>query len=1174
VTLVGDALLAGAFTACAGFFDFKQRRQLFTEWEEVLDDFGIRYTEGLSLQSYLSTHSEQLRWLADQLPNDQLCFENAIILKNFKRYPLVIDPSGQATTFLENHYKNQKLTTTSFLDPSFMKHLESALRFGTTLLVHDVDNLDPVLNPVLNREVHRTGGRILVQVGDQEIDFSPSFNLFMITRDPTARFTPDLCSRVTFVNFTVTPASLESQCLSAILKNERPELDERRNTLLRLQGEYKAKLRELEDSLLSALQAVEGNILDDDFVMKKLESLKKEVTVVTRESANTETVMQEVIQNSNFFAPMARSSSRIFFAMEELRGIHFLYHFSLSSFFDVLQLTLKDPALKAKGDDAMTRLARLMDSMFKTIMMRTHRSLLTEDKLVFILHLTQLRLETKLKLTNSSVPAGVDLVSASNHLEKEFDLFISTAPSIKKSYSDNVTAVVAALKLSGTQPAELDFLLSSLPDLAEAGVDVCRCIVSDPDSWAAMMVSDNPEDTIGKLLNVSPDDMTIKTYVHVLLLLKVLRPDRVLAGAQKLTAAVFGGEVLDFSIDLKQIVQKESKSQYPLLLCSATGYDASSQVDDLAHQLKVKYKSVAMGSEEGFDQANRAISGAIKDGSWVLLRNIHLCAEWLKDLEKKLYSMHPSPNFRLFLTSEINPNLPTNLVRLCDVLTFQPPGGVRASLLRSFAAMPAERMDKAPVERSRLYLLLSWLNAIVIERRRYAPLGWTKPYEFSSADQKCAMDAIDLWVDKVGKGRTHIKPESIPWKALRTLLAQSIYGGRIDNRFDDGLLNSFVNEIFVPASFDRNFALVPGSGDNAEPLVVAPEGTSKEAFVKWAEALPQSNSPEWLGLPRTAEIALLIEKASSLRKKLAVVQELQVATDEASDSSSKKSAIAGVPAWIVAIAETCAAWKKSYLPSALTRMERDKTSINSPLFRFLDRETIIAENLLYTVLNDLSDIQGVCAETVKPTNRLRIVMKSLSKGTIPKSEWAKYPMASHESSVWVEDFGLRAKQLNQITSVRINRYDWGRSPLWLGGLFAPEAFITATRQEVSQRLECSLEELTLKVTIGGESEDLIADSDFGSFMVHRLNLEGASWDADAGCLDIGKSDVISTVLPKSSFRWTRTKQDSSNLIEVPMYLNRQRTSLLFTVQLPVNTDVATSVWSQRAVALIAWSRQV
>lgn len=32
----------------------------------------------------------------------------------------------------------------------------------------------------------------------------------MITRNANAKFTPDLCSRVTFVNFTVTKSSLEN----------------------------------------------------------------------------------------------------------------------------------------------------------------------------------------------------------------------------------------------------------------------------------------------------------------------------------------------------------------------------------------------------------------------------------------------------------------------------------------------------------------------------------------------------------------------------------------------------------------------------------------------------------------------------------------------------------------------------------------------------------------------------------------------------------------------------------------------------------------------------------------------------------------------------------------------------------------------------------------------------
>ena len=88
--------------------------------------------------------------------------------------------------------------------------------------------------------------------------------MFMITRNPNAIFTPDLCSRVTFVNFTVTPSSLQNQCLNIYLKNEREEIDKKRSDLLKLQGECKVKLRELEDSLLDALSKSEGNILDNN----------------------------------------------------------------------------------------------------------------------------------------------------------------------------------------------------------------------------------------------------------------------------------------------------------------------------------------------------------------------------------------------------------------------------------------------------------------------------------------------------------------------------------------------------------------------------------------------------------------------------------------------------------------------------------------------------------------------------------------------------------------------------------------------------------------------------------------------------------------------------------------------------------------------------------------------
>lgn len=88
--------------------------------------------------------------------------------------------------------------------------------------------------------------------------------MFLATRDPSVEFAADLNSRVTMVNFSITRASLQSQSLAQVLKVERPETDRKRSDLLRLQGEFRARLHQLEKSLLAALNESQGNILDDD----------------------------------------------------------------------------------------------------------------------------------------------------------------------------------------------------------------------------------------------------------------------------------------------------------------------------------------------------------------------------------------------------------------------------------------------------------------------------------------------------------------------------------------------------------------------------------------------------------------------------------------------------------------------------------------------------------------------------------------------------------------------------------------------------------------------------------------------------------------------------------------------------------------------------------------------
>ena len=47
----------------------------------------------------------------------------------------------------------------------------------------------------------------------------------------------------------------------------------------------------------------------------------------------------------------------------------------------------------------------------------------------------------------------------------------------------------------------------------------------------------------------------------------------------------------------------------------------------------------------------------------------------------------------------------------------------------------------------------------------------------------------------MAKGRAHISPEEVPWDALRSMLKMTIYGNRIDNTFDQRMLEDLVSGI-------------------------------------------------------------------------------------------------------------------------------------------------------------------------------------------------------------------------------------------------------------------------------------------------------------------------------------------------------------------------------------------
>lgn len=336
-----------------------------------------------------------------------------------------------------------------------------------------------------------------------------------------------------------------------------------------------------------------------------------------------------------------------------------------------------------------------------------------------------------------------------------------------------------------------------------------------------------------------------------------MRPDRLLQATALFVRTVFETDIsAEATYDLGALVADEVIASTPVALVSVPGYDASYRVESLIKNTGARSTSVAMGSQEGFTLADQAIAAAARQGTWVLLKNVHLAPSWLGQLEKKMQTLNPHRTFRLFLTMEANPSIPVNILRQSRLIMNEPPPGIKANLLDSLRSISPQRLSQGPAEKVRLYFLLAWFHAVVQERLRYVPLGWSKSYDFNDSDMASASSTIDRWLTTASRGRANIDPATIPWDALRTLVKQSVYGGRVDSDFDQKILDAFVDNLFTAKAYNVDFDLVPSI--SGKQMLAAPEGTKMEHFLTWVQALPEREPPAWLSLPPTAERVIAV----------------------------------------------------------------------------------------------------------------------------------------------------------------------------------------------------------------------------------------------------------------------------------------------------------------------------
>ncbi|TKC53302.1 hypothetical protein EI555_019208, partial [Monodon monoceros] len=329
--LTGDVLVSAGVIAYLGAFTAGFRQTCTEDWSMLCKQKKIPCSEEFSLSKTLGDPVKIRAWNIAGLPTDTFSIDNG----------------GQANKWIKNSEKENQLSVIKLSDSDYMRTLENCIQFGTPLLLENVgEELDPSLEPLLLRQTFKQGGIDCIRLGEVIIEYSFDFKFYITTKLRNPHYMPELATKLSLLNFMITPEGLEDQLLGIVVAKERPELEEERNALILQSAANKKQLKDIEKKILETLSSSEGNILEDESAIKVLDSAKLMSNEITKKQQIAEKTELKIAESREGYRPIAKHSSVLFFSIADLANIDPMYQYSLIWFVNLYINSIHDRAKK------------------------------------------------------------------------------------------------------------------------------------------------------------------------------------------------------------------------------------------------------------------------------------------------------------------------------------------------------------------------------------------------------------------------------------------------------------------------------------------------------------------------------------------------------------------------------------------------------------------------------------------------------------------------------------------------------------------------------------------------------------------------------------------------------------------------------------------------------------
>uniref|UniRef100_A0A672VCY4 Dynein axonemal heavy chain 12 n=1 Tax=Strigops habroptila TaxID=2489341 RepID=A0A672VCY4_STRHB len=1102
--LTGDVLISAGVIAYLGAFTAGFRQECTRDWSKLCKVRNIPCSETFSLSKTLGDPIKIRAWNIAGLPTDAFSVDNGVIVDNSRRWPLMIDPQGQANKWIKNFEKENRLNVIKVTDTDYMRTVENCIQFGNPLLLENVGGeLDPSLDPVLLKQTFKQGGMEFISLGEAVIEYSSDFKFFITTKLRNPHYLPEISTKVSLLNFMITPEGLEDQLLGIVVAKERRELEEERNALIVQSAANKKHLKEIERKILETLQSSEGNILEDESAIQVLDSAKVMANEITKKQQVAEKTELKLAESREGYRPVAKHSSVLFFSIADLANIDPMYQYSLSWFVKLFINSIHD---SNKSKILKKRLRYLNDHFTYNLYCNVCRSLFEKDKLLFSFLLC----------------CNVLINEIEHH---EFMFLLTGGVGLKNIYKNPDPSW-----LSDKSWDEL-CRASEIPALKELRYNKMSHVSENVGEWQKIYDSREPQSfPLPEQLNNTLNEL------QKIIILRCLRPDKIVPAITTFVTNNLGKKFVEpppFDLAKSYL---DSHSTVPLIFVLSPGADPMTSLLKLANDREMvgdKFQSISLGQGQG-PIATKMIEEGMEEGTWVCLQNCHLAVSWMPMLEKiceEFSNERCHPDFRLWLTSYPSPKFPVTILQNGVKMTNEPPTGLRLNLLQSFLSDPIS--DPAffagcPEKELKLLFGVCFFHALVQERRKFGPLGWNIPYGFNESDLRISIRQLQLFINEYSE---------VPFEAISYLTGECNYGGRVTDDWDRRLLLTMLDDFYNPDIIENPRYTFSPSGQYFAP----PKGTYED-YIEFIKHLPFSQHPEVFGLHENVDISKDLQQTKILFESLLLTQ-----------GKGTQGTSGGGDSTLYEIADDIL----NKLPndfdieSCLNKYPvRYEESMNTVLVQEMERFNNLIRTIRVTLINLKKAIKGLVVMDAE----LEALCSSLLIGRVPE-KWANhsYPSLKPLGS-YIVDFLERVRFLQ-------DWYELGKPVVfWLSGFYFTQAFLTGAMQNYARKHKIPID------LLGYEFQDTADTPPEDGVYIHGLFLDGARWDRTKSVIkyftmvletvksEIKKSNAYVCPLYKTSER--------------KGVLSTTGHSTNFVIALTLNTDKAVQHWIKRGVALL------